>query len=126
MPKIIVYGHSDDLIEFRGDFYEEFSHYSDYPETIYINGNPIITIGFRDGWRIDRAQGAGRYANVTWLHFANENRDLRNHPDTDYNGSSDVVQIEWKGPILIENSATYNRRISGIVVCPNCDHEFKN
>lgn len=102
MPKLVIYGHSDDLIVVGGDFSDEFSP-SD-PEggfAILVSDGTVVTgsYDFQGMWRL----------NVTSLSDTSSYvKDEGKHPDTDY---SDVIALEgpnvkWVGVTTYLSKAT--------------------
>jgi hypothetical protein len=55
MGTLAIYGASDDLIEFEGDFEDEGNHYGDDPAYIHLDDGSVIKALYdRDGiWRFD-------------------------------------------------------------------------
>jgi hypothetical protein len=55
MGTLTIYGASDDLIDFEGDFEDEGNHYGDDPAYIHLDDGSVIKALYdRDGiWRFD-------------------------------------------------------------------------
>lgn len=55
MGTLTIYGASDDLIEFNGDFEDEGNHYGDDPAFVHLDDGSVIKALYdQDGiWRLD-------------------------------------------------------------------------
>lgn len=82
MARVIVYGHSDDIISVSGDIEDEFSVRDDETKFLAFSEGTLLRVRYDGEWHISRhSAGSAAYARI----------ESQGADDKDY---SDVVTLE--------------------------------
>ena len=91
MSRIELYGHSDDLVELRGDIKEEWGAYGEDRCYIAFSNGVLLSIEYDGEWKIMK-------------HAVPDSADVKVHPvgsidDQDYNSYTDLAVMETEEEI---------------------------